>query len=126
MAASASAADGAEPASAALAAAAPPGSSKPASASSVSAETLRALDRSLRTRTDGWCSPRSIWLRYGLDRRVRSASWRSDMLASLRLLRMKEPRVSASPSLGSAIVAPAPHLVIGSGHRRPGVVAGDH
>src|ERR1700722_7931849 len=100
--------------------------SSPAWVSRVSVDTLSASEISRMTRTDGWCSPRSIWLRYGLDRRVRSASWRSDMLASLRLLRMKEPRVSASPSLGSAIVAPAPHLVIGSGHRRPGVVAGDH
>src|SRR5690348_10091570 len=85
-------------------------SSSPASARRVSADTLRASASARRTRTDGWCSPRSIWLRYGLERLVRSASWRSDRLASLRWLRMNAPRAFIWASHGSTM----PHLAPGS------------
>ena len=44
-------------------------SSSPASASSVSAERPSAAAIEVSTRTDGACSPRSIWLRYGFDTR---------------------------------------------------------
>ncbi len=36
---------------------------RPAWAISVSAETFRAPEIALSTRTDGWCRPRSTWLR---------------------------------------------------------------
>src|SRR5258708_1585606 len=70
------------------------GSSRPASASSISADKFSASDSCFSTRTDGWCMPRSSSLRYGLDRLVSSASWRSVRLASFRWLRMKEPKAS--------------------------------
>src|SRR5690242_14578564 len=65
--------------------------SRPAWVRSVSADTLSASESRRSTRTDGWCSPRSIWLRYGLERRVRSASWRRVRLALLRRSRMYAP-----------------------------------
>jgi len=36
---------------------------RPAWVMSVSAETLSAPEIALSTRTDGWCRPRSTWLR---------------------------------------------------------------
>src|SRR5215467_1434335 len=96
------------PSSASPRAAAAPCSSRPASASSVSAETLSASASSRNTRTDGWCRPRSIWLRYGLDRLVRSASWRSDRFASLRWLRMKLPSAFIWASHASVTVTSPP------------------
>ena len=51
---------------------------------------------------------------------VRSASWRSDMLASLRLLRMKAPSVSSWAVPGSVIAAPARRRLAEPGHRPPG------
>src|SRR5215469_9805215 len=77
--------------------------SRPACASRVSAETFSASEISRITRTDGWCRPRSIWLRYGLDSLVRSASCRSERLASLRLLRMKAPSACIWESHDSCI-----------------------
>ena len=74
---------------------------RPAWAISVSAETLSALEIALSTRTDGWCKPRSTWLRYGLDRLVSSASWRSDRFARLRCSWMKAPSASRCASHGS-------------------------
>ena len=56
--------------------------------SSVSADTLSASESSLRTRTEGWCMPRSTWLRYGWESLVISASWRRESWASSRWLRM--------------------------------------
>ena len=35
-------------------------------------------------RMDGWCSPRSSWLRYAFERSVNAASSRSESFASLR------------------------------------------
>src|SRR5215831_13798028 len=81
-----------------------PCSSRPASASSVSADTLSASASSRKTRTDGWCRPRSIWLRYGFERLVSSASWRSDRFASLRWLWMKLPRAFIWASHASVMV----------------------
>src|SRR6516164_3540838 len=81
-----------------------PCSSRPASASSVSADKLSASASNRRTRTDGWCRPRSIWLRYGFERLVSSASWRSDRFASLRWLRIKLPRVFIWASQASVMV----------------------
>src|SRR5262249_7336761 len=94
-------------------AASAPCSSSPASASSVSADTLSASASSSRTRTDGWCSPRSIWLRYGFDRLVSSASWRSDRFASLRWVRMKLPRAFIWASHASVMghLAPGPMII---------------
>jgi len=50
-------------------------------------ERLRASAKDLITLMDGWCRPRSIWLRYGLDTLVSSASWRRLSWASWRWLR---------------------------------------
>src|SRR5438045_1758316 len=85
---------------------------RPAWASSVSAETFRAPESALSTRTDGWCRPRSTWLRYGLDRLVSSASWRSDRLARLRCSRMKAPSASRCASHGSVMAAPPPTVLL--------------
>src|SRR5436190_110384 len=79
---------------------------RPAWVISVSAETLSAPEMALSTRTEGWCRPRSTWLRYGLDRLVSSASWRSDRLARLRCSRMKAPSASRCASHGSVMAAP--------------------
>src|SRR5438552_8980769 len=79
---------------------------RPAWARSVSAETLSAPESALSTRTDGWCRPRSTWLRYGLDRLVSSASWRSERLARLRCSRMKAPSASRCASHGSVMAPP--------------------
>src|SRR5580704_17360065 len=76
-------------------------SMRPAWVMSVSAETLSAPEMALSTRTEGWCRPRSTWLRYGLDRWVSSASWRSDRLAIRRWVRMKAPSASRCDSHGS-------------------------
>ena len=40
---------------------------RPACSNKVSADTFNASAIDLRTRTDGSCSPRSTWLRYGLE-----------------------------------------------------------
>src|ERR1017187_8744848 len=65
-----------------------------------------ASEISLMTRIDGWCRPRSIWLRYGFDSRVFSASWRSERLASFRRRRMNSPSASIWVSHGSFTLAP--------------------
>src|SRR5436305_353620 len=85
---------------------------RPAWVISVSAETLSAPEMALSTRTDGWCRPRSTWLRYGLDRLVSSASWRSDRLARLRCSRMKAPSASRCASHGSVMAAPPPTVLL--------------
>src|SRR6266568_5535856 len=85
---------------------------RPAWAISVSAETLSASEMALSTRTDGWCRPRSTWLRYGLDRLVSSASWRSDRLARLRCSRMKAPSTSRCASHMSVTAPPLLTLTI--------------
>src|ERR1700742_1607887 len=69
-------------------------SRRPACTSSVSADTLSASESSLRTRTEGWCTPRSTWLRYGCESVVISASWRRESWASSRWLRMNAPSAS--------------------------------
>src|SRR4029077_11909856 len=74
---------------------------RPAWAISVSADTLSASEICLSTRTEGWCRPRSIWLRYGFDRWVSSASWRRDRLAIRRWVRMNAPSASRCDSHGS-------------------------
>src|ERR1700750_2753161 len=93
---------------------------RPAWVISVSAETLSAPEMALSTRTEGWCRPRSPWLRYGLDRLVSSASWRSDRLARLRCSRMKAPSASRCASHGS-VMAPPPGLVLSIVRESPGV-----
>ena len=57
-------------------------SASPTWRSNVSVERSSARPIDCSTRTDGSWSPRSSWLRYGLDTCVRSASWRSERLAS--------------------------------------------
>src|SRR5580700_1654172 len=74
---------------------------RPAWAISVSADRLSASEICLSTRTEGWCRPRSIWLRYGFDRWVSSASWRRDRLAIRRWVRMNAPSASRWDSHGS-------------------------
>src|SRR5580693_2328003 len=76
-------------------------SMRPAWAISVSADRLSASEICLSTRTEGWCRPRSIWLRYGFDRWVSSASWRRDRLAIRRWVRMNAPSASRWDSHGS-------------------------
>src|SRR5580704_9579450 len=76
-------------------------SMRPAWAISVSADRLSASESCLSTRTEGWCKPRSIWLRYGFDRWVSSASWRRDRLAIRRWVRIKAPSASRWDSHGS-------------------------
>src|SRR5579863_410220 len=78
-------------------------SSRPACMSSVSADTLRASDSSFSTRTEGWCRPRSTWLRYGWDTLVISATWRGERWARARWLRMNAPSASAWAAHGSLI-----------------------
>src|SRR4029077_11631720 len=94
---------------------------RPAWARSVSAETLSAPESALSTRTDGWCRPRSTWLRYGVDRLVSSASWRSDRLARLRCSRMKAPSASRCASHGSVMAAPPLAVLLSIVCASPGV-----
>src|ERR1700733_9426229 len=77
---------------------------RPACARSVSADRSSPSEIALSTRTDGWCRPRSTWLRYGFDKLVSSASWRSDRFAILRWVRMKAPSASRCPFHGSVTV----------------------
>src|ERR1700722_19647123 len=55
-----------------------------------------------RISADGRRSPRSIWLRYGLEMPASSESRRSESRAEPRCSRMKEPR-SSQRSLGSVL-----------------------
>src|SRR3954454_23497879 len=50
-----------------------------------------ACAREVSTRNEGSCRPRSTWLRYGLETRASSASWRSDKPASWRWARRNSP-----------------------------------
>src|SRR3989442_10581068 len=81
-------------------------SSRPACDSSVSADTLRARAMERSTRTEGSWRPRSIWLKYGLETLVRSASSRSESWASLRCERMRLPSDSSCDFHGSASTTP--------------------
>src|ERR1017187_5909552 len=90
-----------------------------------------ASEISLMTRIDGWCRPRSIWLRYGFDSRVFSASWRSERLASFRRRRMNSPSASIWVSHGSFTLAPrrllrpcCPGAVLSGGVLSGGVLSG--
>src|ERR1700744_2658351 len=98
----------ARPASSASGAAPVTASIRPACARSVSAERLSASEIALSTRTDGWCRPRSTWLRYGFDRLVSSASWRSERVAILRWVRMKAPSASRWACHGAVTVTSSP------------------
>jgi len=78
----------------------------PASANSVSADRPNAAAMALRTRSDGSCRPRSIWLRYGLDTALRAASSRSDICASWRCDRMNAPNICRWAAQASSSATP--------------------
>src|ERR1700736_5799529 len=82
-------------------------SRSPAWAYIVSAEIFSAAARFFSTSADGLCSPRSIWLKYGLAIFAMSASCRSERFAISRCPRMKSPTprqiASASSFLATAL-----------------------
>src|SRR5271154_2529729 len=78
------------------------GSRIPACTYRVSAEMRSALAICWRISAEGRRSPRSIWLRYGLEIPASSERRRSESRAEPRCSRMKEPR-SSQRSLGSVL-----------------------
>src|SRR5215469_3472432 len=91
---------------------------RPACASRSSADTFSASESCLSTRTDGWCMPRSSSLRYGFDKLVISASWRSVKLASLRWLRTNAPKASICASHWLLMTLPSGAPVSNPDHPR--------
>src|SRR5262245_46482615 len=65
-------------------------------------DTRSAAASCCRTSALGFRSPRSIWLRYGLETPACSASWRSEMRALCRRSRMNSP-MSCGSSRGIAM-----------------------
>src|SRR5579864_6339169 len=69
-----------------------PGSSNPAWANIVSAETCSASAMLLSTSADGLYKPRSTWLKYGFDTFAISESCRKERFANSRWALMNSPR----------------------------------